>query len=146
MLRARVLLTAAAGLIALALAACGDDDSTVAPGASQAPSATRPGAPAAGTVEVELSATEDGRKLAFSEESLQVAAGPVRLTLRNPESNRMPHAIAVLGGNGASRAGRTALAGSTSTVDVTLVPGDYTFFCPVGDHRARGMEGVLVVE
>ena len=28
---------------------------------------------------------------------------------------------------------------------VDLKPGEYTFYCPVGDHRAEGMEGKLTV-
>lgn len=38
-------------------------------------------------------------------------------------------------------------AGKTATVEFTpMQPGEYTFYCSVGDHRAKGMEGTLIVE
>lgn len=37
--------------------------------------------------------------------------------------------------------------GETTTllVNVPTVPGEYVFYCDIGDHRQRGMEGVLIV-
>lgn len=32
------------------------------------------------------------------------------------------------------------------TLTAPSEPGEYTFYCPVGDHEQRGMEGVLIVE
>ena len=43
---------------------------------------------------------------------------------------------------------RPANTGSKSLVvmDVTLEPGEYTFYCDIGGHRQQGMEGKIVVE
>lgn len=37
-------------------------------------------------------------------------------------------------------------AGETRTMEVDLQPGSYTIYCPVADHRSRGMELELSVE
>jgi uncharacterized cupredoxin-like copper-binding protein len=36
--------------------------------------------------------------------------------------------------------------GDSTEWEVELVPGDYTFYCPVGDHREQGMEINVTVE
>ena len=35
--------------------------------------------------------------------------------------------------------------GATETVTIELEPGSYTLWCPIGDHRDRGMEAELAV-
>jgi len=38
-------------------------------------------------------------------------------------------------------------AGQTVTVEIpTDKPGTYSFYCSVGDHRQKGMEGTLIIE
>jgi len=36
--------------------------------------------------------------------------------------------------------------GETDTIEFKLKQGTYTFYCSVGNHRALGMEGVIIVE
>jgi len=36
--------------------------------------------------------------------------------------------------------------GQTATASLKLQPGDYTFFCSVGDHEQLGMKGTLTVK
>lgn len=38
------------------------------------------------------------------------------------------------------------MAGESGTLQVDLQPGTYTVYCPVDDHRSRGMETTLTVE
>jgi plastocyanin len=98
--------------------------------------------PAAGPA-LALTAKESGG-LSFAPAALQAKAGAVTLALSNPGGNSAPHAIAIQGA-GVSESGQIAQPGGTSSVSVTLKPGTYTFYCPVGNHRAQGMEGTLTV-
>lgn len=139
---------------ALALAACGDDDDGASSAAGGSTSASAAGgyggAPAAASsgssssasaASLKLTATEDGG-LGFDPKSLTAKAGKVTIALSNPSGNGSPHAIAI---DGESEAGEVVQPGGTSTVTATLKAGTYTFYCPVGSHRAQGMEGTLKV-
>ena len=63
-------------------------------------------------------------------------------TYDNP--SQVPHAFEVEG-NGVEEATET-ITESDASVTVDLEPGSYTYYCPVGQHRAAGMEGQLTVE
>lgn len=84
-----------------------------------------------------LSANSAGQ-LRFSRTRITASAGSVTLRLANPSP--LSHGIA-LGG----RSGRIVSTGGTSTVTTKLKAGTYTYFCPVGGHRAAGMSGRLTV-
>ena len=136
-------------LITLGAAACGDDDDSGAaattPPATTAPATTpaTPTAPAGGASTVTLSADPDGA-LAFDTDHLTAKAGTVTLKMTNPSTSGLPHAVAVEG-NGVDQDGETVQPGGVSIDTVNLKPGTYTFYCPVGNHEAEGMEGTLVV-
>jgi len=114
-------------------------------GASPTASTTKSAAaaPATGARTLALTAGEQGG-LSFAPKALQAKAGTVTLKLANPGSNGMPHAIAIEG-QGVAQVGAIAQPGGSSTVTAKLAPGTYTFYCPVGSHRANGMEGKLAV-
>jgi plastocyanin len=82
--------------------------------------------------------------LSFAPKALTAKAGSVTLKLANPGANAMPHAIAIEG-HGVAEVGAIAQPGGSSSVTAKLAPGTYTFYCPVGSHRANGMEGKLTV-
>jgi uncharacterized cupredoxin-like copper-binding protein len=106
---------------------------------------TAAAAPAAAAAGAALALSADERSgLAFAPKTLEAKAGAVTLKLDNPSANSLPHGIA-LDGQGISRSGAIAQPGATSSVTVTLKPGKYSFYCPVGNHRAQGMEGQLTV-
>jgi plastocyanin len=151
-----MLLPALIAALALGVAACGSSSSSDSSssggggggggggygGGSQP--ATQAQAPAAaGSGSVALKADESSG-LSFDKKTAAAKAGKVTLTLTNPSGNSAPHAIAIEG-QGVEQSGDTASPGSTSTVSVDLKPGTYTFYCPVGGHRAAGMEGKLTV-
>lgn len=84
-----------------------------------------------------LSADPSGA-LRFTRTRITASAGKVTLRLANPSSGT--HAIAIRGHSGAD-----ADTGGVSRVTVTLKRGSYTYYCPVGDHRAEDMTGRLTV-
>jgi len=54
------------------------------------------------------------------------------------------HALEIEG-NGVEEKTHTIDAGGSATLTVKLQPGNYEIYCPVGNHRAMGMEGKVVV-
>jgi plastocyanin len=131
----------AIGSIALltGLAACGgsDDEGSAAAGGG--------GGGGAESAELTLDATEGGGGLGFEPRRLEAPAGSVTIVMANPQGNQAPHAVA-LAGTGVDESGETVDAGGESTVTADLEAGEYTFYCPVGQHRQAGMEGTLTVE
>ena len=83
-------------------------------------------------------------KLAFTKKKATTKAGSVTLTMKNPKTNSVPHAIAVKG-HGINKKGNVVKGGGTSRLKVTLKKGTYQFYCPVGEHAKGGMKGTLVV-
>jgi plastocyanin len=57
----------------------------------------------------------------------------------------IPHAVEIEG-NGVEEEGKTVTKGGKSVATADLKPGTYDFYCPVGNHRAAGMEGKLTVK
>lgn len=64
--------------------------------------------------------------------------------MTNPPGSGKPHAVAIEG-NGVDQDGDTVPPGGVSIDTVTLAPGTYQFYCPVGGHEAAGMKGTLTV-
>ncbi|HEX5924274.1 MAG TPA: cupredoxin domain-containing protein [Baekduia sp.] len=136
------------------IAGCGSDDSSSSGGGgggygSQAPAkttATTTTAPAASSGgRLAIKAVEsDG--LSFDPKTLKAKAGTVTITMDNPSGDSLQHAVSVEGPGGVAASGKVVQPGSTSEVTLKLKPGKYTFFCPVGSHRAAGMEGTLTVQ
>jgi plastocyanin len=70
------------------------------------------------------------------------ASGETTFTLSNEGESE--HALEVEG-NGVEEETETIAPGDTASVTVDLEPGEYELYCPVDDHRSRGMEATLVV-
>ena len=66
------------------------------------------------------------------------------MTIEFANESQLPHAVEIEG-NGVEEATETVTGADAPPLTVDLKPGEYTFYCPVGDHRAEGMEGKLTV-
>jgi plastocyanin len=133
-----VLLTALA--LVVAVAACGGDDDEE----SEEPTteATTEDTGGGGGGETLMLAADPGGALAFDQTELTAAAGEVTIEFTNDSG--IPHNVEVEG-NGVEEVSETITEGSTS-LTLTLEPGEYEFYCAVPGHREGGMEGTLTVE
>jgi plastocyanin len=140
----RSLATLAAVLV-LALAGCGGDDESSSSGggaATSTPASGSGGGGGGGGEQLALSAPADG-SLKFDKSKLEAKAGTVTIDFDNL-SDSTPHAVEIEG-NGVEEKSDT-VTGAKTSVTADLDAGRYTFYCPVGDHRAEGMEGTLTVK
>ena len=116
-------------VLLLVLAACDPGDGEDGPPA---------GSPAAGdsTIAVTLTSYE-------LEISGEATAGEVVFELNNDAD--LDHAFAIRGNDIEDTLARRVEPGSVERVTVELEAGTYTVWCPIGDHRDRGMEAELEV-
>lgn len=113
-------------LALLLLAACGGEEGPVDEGA----------APGGDVVEVALTD--------FAIEPSALALEPGSYTFRVVNDGGALHALEVEGPTGEVETEELEPGGSTDLA-VDLEDGEYELYCPVGDHRDRGMEGTLTV-
>ena len=143
------------GALALALAlglltACSDGEDTTGSGSTasaEAPSAeasptdsvatSSADAPASQT----LTATEGEMYIEVSEDAL--SAGSYTIEVVNEGSGTHDLVVERDGSDVASTDNITP--GSSATLTVDLEPGEYVFYCSVGNHRAMGMEVTVTV-
>jgi plastocyanin len=115
-------------LAVLALAGCGGDDDSEEEAAPSGPAKT-----------VEMSLVD--YKLDPSTVQLP-AGGTYSFQLSNDGGN--DHALEIEGGDFEEESD-IVNPGQTGELTVELEEGEYEMYCPVGDHRERGMVGTLVV-
>jgi plastocyanin len=130
------LLLAAGVLLA---AGCGDDDDDDGGGAASTPEATED---SSGGGEGLTLTADPGGAISWEPGELSAPAGSVTIKLVNESDT--PHAVEVEG-NGVEEESETVTGGETE-LTVDLEAGEYTYYCPVGQHRQQGMEGTLTVE
>jgi len=129
--------------LVVAVAACGgddDDESSDEPTAEETTTEDTGGG-GGDTATIMLAADPNG-DLAFDQTELTAAAGEVTIEFMNDSG--IPHNVEVEG-NGVEEVSDTITEGST-TLTLTLEPGEYEFYCAVPGHREGGMEGTLTVE
>ncbi len=119
----------------VALAGCGSDDSD---DNSAAPA--KESTPAAGAQSVKLSETEF--KITPADPSVK-KAGSVTFEVTN--DGQTDHALEVEGPSGEAKT-ETIAPGKSATLNVDLSKaGKYEMYCPIGNHKAMGMEGDVIV-
>ena len=125
----------------LLAAGCGEDEDEGGGGGGAAtPEATEESSGGGGEA---LTLTADpGGSVSWEPGDLSAPAGSVTITLVNESDT--PHAVEVEG-NGVEEESETITGGRTD-LTVDLESGEYTYYCPVGQHRQNGMEGTLTVE
>jgi plastocyanin len=137
----------------LAVAGCGDDDDDGGGGRSgdEGAEATNDGGGGyggaasggggGGGTTLKLAADPSGA-LKFDKTSLTAKPGTVTIDMDNPSD--VPHAVEIEG-QGVEEEGEVVEKGGVSTVTADLEPGEYEYYCPVGNHEAEGMKGTLTV-
>jgi uncharacterized cupredoxin-like copper-binding protein len=66
------------------------------------------------------------------------------VTIHAVNNGQTDHALEIEG-PGVEEETETISPGASAELTVDLKPGRYELYCPIGDHRERGMEGTLVV-
>jgi plastocyanin len=147
MYRTRWMLVVGLLFAALTFAACGGGDDESSSSGSEAtatetasPTETATAESGGGGESVSLAAPADG-SLKYDKTELSAKAGKVTIEFDNPSS--VPHAVEIEG-NGVEEETKT-ITKDKASVTVDLKAGEYEFYCPVGNHRAEGMEGKLTV-
>lgn len=137
----RSLLAAVAAAAALAVAGCGDDrEADTAAQETSGDTATEQ-TDTAGAAGGESSVQVDAVEFAFQPEDPTLDEdGEVSIELSN--EGDLPHALTVEETDDSSE---TIEGGQSTTMNASLDSGQYTIYCPVADHRERGMEGTLTV-
>jgi uncharacterized cupredoxin-like copper-binding protein len=131
------------GVILLLAAACGSSDGGAGAAGTTATVTTSSGS---GTG----SGSGSGGRLQIAEQEWSLdpssptvaAAGEVTIHVVNDGS--FGHALEI-DGNGVEEETATLSAGDSADLTVTLKPGTYEIYCPIGNHREQGMEGTLTV-
>jgi plastocyanin len=141
MRRMTLILALLLSAVVLLAAGCGDDEDEGGGGGAATPEATEEASGGGGGEALTLTA-DPGGDISWEPGELSAAAGTVTIKLVNKSS--VPHAVEVEG-NGVEEESETITGGETE-LTVDLEPGEYTFYCPVGQHRENGMEGTLTVE
>ena len=126
---------------ALGVAGCGDDDESTSASTSSTTESTDTSASGGGGEATDVSLTE----FAIDPQDPTVTAGTVTFNVSN--DGEAVHNLEVEGPNGEAELDADLEPGDSGTLEVDLSEsGTYEWYCPVGEHRAQGMEGEITVE
>jgi uncharacterized cupredoxin-like copper-binding protein len=118
-----------AALALTLLPACGEGETT-------GDDAAAPGGGDGAVVEISLGE--------FAIEPSAIELDPGSYTVRVTNDGGAVHALDIEGPTGEVETAELA-AGESADLNVDLEDGEYEMYCPVGDHRDRGMEGTITV-
>jgi plastocyanin len=139
----------------LAAAGCGDDDDEEPSGSTQAaPAETQTEAEAPPAAETQ-SGDDSGGGGGGAAESVSLTefkidpANPTldagKATFEVSNDGQVPHALEIEG-NGEEVKTDVLQGGDSATLEADLKPGEYEWYCPVGNHADQGMKGTLTVK
>lgn len=136
-----------AGVVVVSLSACTDradddlplDDTTAVPGGMQADPGAMQGHMAMNGDTVDVALVDYDINMPST-----LPAGSVVFRVTNQGSGE--HNFEVEGQGNEHVFPQNLQPGETQTMQVDLQQGSYEVYCPVGDHRSRGMESDLTVE
>jgi uncharacterized cupredoxin-like copper-binding protein len=137
----------AAAAVALGvLTACGGTNGSGATATPSASASTEAGtasstAATGSAAAMTITATETEFRIALQSDHLP--AGSYRIEVVNDGS--MTHALEVERGDNEVASSDAIDPGKSTTLDVTLQPGTYVFYCPIDGHRQMGMEVTVEV-
>jgi plastocyanin len=131
--RTRALALSLAAALVLVIAGCGSDD-------NESGATTTSGGGETQTFEVGLS------EFKLTPSTVRID-GPGTYTFHAVNNGSIEHALEIEGENGGKVEEETETLGAGESGDVTveLAAGEYELYCPIGNHRAQGMEGKVVV-
>ncbi|TQN42002.1 plastocyanin [Blastococcus colisei] len=144
-----------AGLALVALTACGEDEPDGVgeePAAGSTSAAATASASAATSVPASASTAAEPAPAESESESVTVTAVDFELQVDEDSFSAGSYEVTLVNEGGSThdlvieRDGEVVAAadgidpGQSTTVTVTLEPGEYVFYCSIADHRAMGME------
>ena len=113
---------------------------------SSAPSSTSSSSPSSSAGEAPTSSTLQAALVDFAVEMPETELSAGTYTIEATNEGGASHDLVVEGPDGADVAATEILApGASGSVEVTLEPGEYVFYCSVGNHRSMGMEVEVTV-
>ena len=138
-----------AGVLAVALAACGGGTSSSS--SASAPSSAAAGSSVAGTSAAPSSTVDaTGTAVTAQEADFTISlsrstlpAGTYTFTVQN--TGKATHSLTIKGPGGVDMTSDKVQGGQSTTMTVTLQPGQYDVYCPIGNHRSMGMDTTLTV-
>lgn len=145
MYRKLLIALATLALASLGLVACGgDDDEATDTAATETTTEETTGGGAGGeggTIEVEA---DPNGALEYTTGALETEAGTVTIEFDNPAD--VEHDVRIEDDAGEDIGGTEVITNDSTTAEVDLEPGTYTYYCSVPGHREAGMEDTLTVE
>lgn len=130
-----------AAYVAASVSLSGKDSGLLA-AAVKAPGAGKPVVEKTGKLQIDA---DPGGQLAYVTNKASGTPGSVAITMGN--NSGVTHNIAIQSGTSGPVLGASKIISKGSvSVNVSLKPGSYTFFCQVPGHRQAGMLGTLTVK
>lgn len=139
---------------ALVFAGCGGSDDSSSDSSSSDTSTTQ-------SQPAENSANSGGSEAATGAQTLTLAADPSgalaydkteltakpgKATVDFTNDSPIPHDVKFQDSDGKDIGGTDIITGKSTTAEIDLKPGTYTFYCSVPGHEAAGMKGTLTVK